>query len=219
MVFCCFAANAQVIQFSETAAEGSLNGKSFTSSGLVLTVTDTKKKVTVDANNCYFGTTETYTKYSFRLKTGGKSSADNNLKLTVPKSGTLKICVRTASSSATDRNLVLTQGGKELFNQVIQETGSYEEITFEGNENPTKIYTVVSVPVTAGDVEITYPTGSLNFYSFELEGEIPTSYDINITSDPENSYYSGGQEISIYDLVKALGLADEAALQALLGGN
>ena len=219
MVFCCFAANAQVIQFSETAAEGSLDGKSFTSSGLVLTVTDTKKKVTVDANNCYFGTTETYTKYSFRLKTGGKSSADNNLKLTVPKSGTLKICVRTASSSATDRNLVLTQGGKELFNQVIQETGSYEEVTFEGNENPTKIYTVVSVPVTAGDVEITYPTGSLNFYSFELDGEIPTSYDINITSAPENKFYSGGQEISTYDLVKALGLADEAALQALLESN
>ena len=73
MVFCCFAANAQVIQFSETAAEGSLDGKSFTSSGLVLTVTDTKKKVTVDANNCYFGTTETYTKYSFRLSPAGDS--------------------------------------------------------------------------------------------------------------------------------------------------
>ncbi len=219
MVFCCFAANAQVIQFSEEANAGALNGKSFTSSGLVLTVTDTKNKVSIDANNCYFGTTEDYTKYSFRLKTGGKSSTDNSMKLTVPKSGTLKICVRTASSSATDRNLVLTQGGKELFNQVIQETGSYEEITFEGNENPTKIYTVVSVPVTAGDVDITYPTGSLNFYSFELEGEIPTSYDINITSDPESKYYSGGQEISIYDLVKVLGLADEAALEALIKGN
>ena len=221
MVFCCFAANAQVIQFAEgdVAAAGALNGKSFTSSGLVLTVTDTKSKVSIDANNCYFGTTEAYTKYSYRLKTGGKSSADNCMKLTVPKDGTLNICVRSASSSATDRNLVLTQDGTELFNQVIQDEGSYTEITFEGNENPTKIYTVVSVPVKKGDVDITYPTGSLNFYSFELDGEIPTSYDINITSDPENSYYSGGQEISIYDLVKALGLADEAALQALLEGN
>lgn len=218
MVFCCVAANAGVIQFGEADAanSGSLNGKSFTGGGITLTITDTDGKVAIDANNCYFGTSTDYTKYSHRLKTGGKSGQKNSLVLSVPAAGTLEICVRTGSNSATNRNMTITQDGSTLFDEVIQEAGSYEEVTFEGAENATKIYKVVSVDVKPGDITIGYPTGSLNFYSFKFT---PTVFDINITSDPENSYYSGGENISADDLVDALGLADEADLQALLEGN
>ena len=231
MVFCCLVANAQVISFTadDVAAAGTLNGKTFENGDFKIEITDVDGKVAIDANNCYFGTADAYTKYSYRMKSGGKSvladdgTYKNALTITIPNDGTLNICVRTGSNSAIDRNLVLTQNNESLFDEVVQEEGSYTEVTFEGAEKATNIYKVISVPVKAGTVNATYPTGSLNFYSFELvsgsSSEAPTSYDINITSDPENSYYSGGENISPADLVSALGLADEAALQALLEGN
>ena len=45
------------------------------------------------------------------------------------------------------------------------------------------------------------------------------SYDPTITSDPENNYFSGYQSFSVADIVAGLGLADEAALEALLNGE
>lgn len=42
--------------------------------------------------------------------------------LTVPSDGTLKVYVRTGSSSATDRNVVLTQNGTELVNKILLES-------------------------------------------------------------------------------------------------
>ena len=45
------------------------------------------------------------------------------------------------------------------------------------------------------------------------------TYNAQITSDPENNYFSGSQSFPVADIVSGLGLADEAALEALLNGE
>ena len=132
----------------------------------VLTTNDTGGKMSVDANNCYFGTAEKYTKYTHRLKTGGKSTATNSLALTIPEDGKLRVCARSASGSATDRNLVLTQSGTELYNKVVQD-GDAIEVDM-GGSSLTKVYPVIEVSVKAGTVDITYPVNGINFYAFEF---------------------------------------------------
>lgn len=172
MVAMALGANAQLISWTgeQTAAAGTLNGKTF-GEGFVLTITDTDGKVAIDANTAWFGTADSQTKSAGgRLKTGGKSSSKNQMKLTVPAAGTLKVYVRTGSNSATDRNLVLTQGETELYNKVVQESDAIKVKGLDESnpENETKVYPVISVEVAAGDVMVTYPTGSLNFYGFEF---------------------------------------------------
>lgn len=174
-------ANAQKITFN--ADEGKL--ASWDIDGFKLTYVDDKGKIAVDANNCYFGTAEEYVKYEGRLKTGGKSGAANNITLTVPSAGTLKVSVRTGSNSATDRNLVLTQGDETLYDQVVQES---DAVTVTMGEKDNKVYPVIEVPVKAGDISVGYPTGSLNFYAFEfVAGGDPTTtvpQPIELTLDP-----------------------------------
>ncbi len=170
--------NAQTtISFSEVKAAGSLNGQTITSTldGFSLTVTDTKGKVSVDGNEARFGTAESNTRYEYRLKSGGKSSSANCMSIAVPSSGTLEICVRTGKNGETDRNLVLTQDGKELYNKVVQESDA-TSITIDGNES--KVYPIVSVAVDKGTIDVTYPTNSLNFYAFTFT---PTTTGISST--------------------------------------
>ena len=151
---------------SDVCSAGSA-AASYGTTDFLLTCVDTDGKHAIDANNANFGTAESYQKFTHRFKVGGKSSAKNSLKLTTTQAGTLKVYVRTGSNSATDRNLVLTQGDKELYNKVVQEA-DVVEITND-DQTTTKVYPVISVEVEAGDIEITYPTNGLNFYGFELE--------------------------------------------------
>ncbi|WP_262288601.1 hypothetical protein [Hallella absiana] len=167
LALCALTINAQTtISFSEVKAAGSLNGQTITSTldGFSLTVTDTKDKVSVDENEARFGTAESNTAYAFRLKSGGKSSSANCMSIAVPASGTLEICVRTGSKDVTDRNLVLTQDKTELYNKVVQESDATSITLDDGNES--KVYPIISVAVNQGTVEVTYPTGSMNFYAF-----------------------------------------------------
>ena len=167
LALCALTINAQTtISFSEVKAAGSLNDQTITSTldGFSLTVTDTKDKVSVDENEACFGTAESNTLYEYRLKSGGKSSSANCMSIAVPASGTLQVCARTGSSSATDRNLVLTQDGTELYNKVVQESDATSITLDDGNES--KVYPIISVAVSQGTVEVTYPTGSMNFYAF-----------------------------------------------------
>lgn len=178
LALCALTINAQTtISFSEVKAAGSLNGQTITSTldGFSLTVTDTKKKVSVDGNEARFGTAESNTLYEYRLKSGGKSSSANCMSIAVPSSGTLEICVRTGKNGETDRNLVLTQDGKELYNKVVQESDA-TSITIDGNES--KVYPIVSVAVDKGTIDVTYPTNSLNFYAFTFT---PTTTGISST--------------------------------------
>lgn len=161
--------NAQTLSFDKVIEKGSMP-TSFSVDGLVLTVVDTDGKQEVDANSQCFGTKESYKKFDYRLKTGGKSLTKNNLTLTVPADGTLKVYVRTGSSSATDRNVILKQGDTELVNKIILESEAVK-VNIKGNDGvevAKSVYPVISVAVKKGDVAITYPVNSVGFYGFEL---------------------------------------------------
>lgn len=184
-------AQAQTISFTEVVTKGNMDGKTFGSDGFVLTCTDTSTnsdgdpdpKQEIDANSQYFGTASNYTNYTHRLKTGGKSSSKNALSLTIPSAGTLKVAVRSASSSASDRNMILKQGETEIFNQVIKENAATDYETTEIEGESKKVFPIVSVGVEAGTVDITYPKGALNFYAFIFEG---TSTGIESITAVEN---------------------------------
>lgn len=191
--------NAQVLKFDQTYVKGSVPA-TFSADGLVLTVVDTDGKMAVDDNSQYFGTAESYTKFSFRLKSGGKSLTKNNLTLTVPSDGTLKVYVRTGSSSATDRNVILTQNGTELVNKILLESEavSVPMTNDKGETKDTKVFPVISVPVKQGDVAITYPVNSVNFYGFELVKTGTGISSVNAAAAKKNgkTYNMAGQEVS-----------------------
>ncbi len=157
-----------MIKFTEedVCAKGAAKSE-YANGDFKLTCVDTKaEKLEIDANNAYFGTAEDYQKFTHRLKTGGKSGSSNSLTLTIPSDGTLKVYVRTGKNGETDRNLVLTQDGTELYNKVVQEADAVQ--VDMGGEEPTNVYPVISVAVKAGEVTIGYPVNSLNFYAFEF---------------------------------------------------
>ena len=161
--------NAQTLSFDTDYTAGNVPA-TISANGLVLKVVDTGGKLVVDGNSQYFGTADSYKQFDKRLKSGGKSSSKNNLTLTLPSDGTLKVYARTGSSSATDRNVVLTQNGTELVNKILLESEAVT-VSMVGSDNvakDTKVFPVISVAVKKGDVAITYPTGSINFYGFEL---------------------------------------------------
>lgn len=191
--------NAQVLKFDQTYAKGSVPA-TFSADGLVLKVVDTDGKMAVDANSQYFGTAESYENFSYRLKSGGKSLAKNNLTLTVPSDGTLKVYVRTGSSSATDRNVVLTQNGTELVNKILLESEavSVPMTDDKGETKDTNVFPVISVPVKQGDVAITYPVNSVNFYGFELvkTGTGISSVNAAAAKKDGKTYNMAGQEVS-----------------------
>ena len=160
--------NAQTLSFDTDYTAGNVPAI-ISANGLVLKVVDTNAKLVVDPNSAYFGTADSYQKFDKRLKSGGKSSSKNNLTLTLPSDGTLKVYARTGSSSATDRNVILTQNGTELANKILLESEAVSvNMMVNGEEVAKKVYPAVSVAVKAGDVSITYPIGSINFYGFEF---------------------------------------------------
>lgn len=190
--------NAQTLKFDQTYAKGSVPA-TFSADGLVLKVVDTDGKMVVDANSQYFGTAESYENFSSRLKTGGKSLSKNNLTLTVPSDGTLKVYVRTGSASATDRNIVLTQNGTELVNKILLESEAVSvPMTVDNETKDTKVFPVISVPVKQGDVAITYPVNSVNFYGFELVKTGTGISSVNAAAAKKNgkTYNMAGQEVS-----------------------
>ena len=158
-----------------------------------LTVFDAGDKATIDANACGFGTSlDDSTKYSFRLKSGATSSSANNyMVLSFVNDGYLRIASRSASSSATDRNLVVTQDdGSVLYNQVVQEADTIVD----------KLYPYITVPVKAGNVMLTYPTGALNFYSFAFIAPITVRLDPRSCSDwSQVGIWAWTQEGNVFD--------------------
>lgn len=190
--------NAQVLTFTQKYTKGSVPA-TFSADGLELKVVDKDGKMEVDANSQYFGTAESYKNFSFRLKSGGKSLTKNNLILTVPSDGTLKVYVRTGSSSATDRNVVLTQNGTELVNKILLESEAVSvSMTVDNVTKDTKVFPVISVPVKQGDVAITYPVNSVNFYGFELVKTSTGISSVNAAAVKKNgkTYNMAGQEVS-----------------------
>ena len=171
-------ANAQKYYFADSdiqakdEANKPLNGKTY-GDGFV-TLIDEVGKMSIDANDAYFGDATAQTKFTHRLKSGAKSQTGagkhNQVNLTVSTAGTLKVYVRTGSNDATDRNVVITQGSSELFNGVVKESDAVTVAGLDESDptKETKVYPIISVEVAVGAVEITYPVGSINFYGFEV---------------------------------------------------
>ena len=130
-----------------------------------------KSGAAIDANSQYFGTAASYEQITTRWKSGGKGDANVNITITVPSKGTVYIYTRSASSSATDRALVVSQGETELYNKVIKETEAtdYETATIEGETK--KVFPVVAIPAEAGTLNVTWTTNALNFYGFKFVSE------------------------------------------------
>ncbi len=126
------------------------------------------KPGTIDGNSQYFGTADSYENIETRWKPGGKSSSTIYISVTAPSNGSLYIYVRTAKSSDTDRALVVTQNGDELFNKVIKENEATDYVTATIDDKETKIFPIVTVPVKEGAVNITWTTNGLNFYGFKF---------------------------------------------------
>ena len=191
--------NAQTLSFDTEYKAGSVPA-TFSADGLVLTVVDTDKKMAVDANSQYFGTADSYKKFDTRLKTGGKSLSKNNLTLTVPSDGTLKVYVRTGKAADTNRNVVLTQNGTELVNKILLESEAVSvPMTVDNETKDTKVFPVISVPVKQGDIAITYPVSSVNFYGFELVKTGTGISSVNAAAAAKKdgkTYNMAGQEVS-----------------------
>lgn len=154
------AANAQKITFEVGGSTSEWSNGDFK-----IVATDTDKKIQVDQNNTYFGTATEQVKYESRMKTAAKSSAKLFLTATIPADGNLLISARTGSNSATDRNIIIEQGGKVILDKILLES---EAVKVKMGDEDKLVYPVISVPVKAGEATITFPVGSVNFYAFEL---------------------------------------------------
>lgn len=179
------------IKFTEAAAADDIAEDAvYTAqdSEFALTLHDSGNKMAIDGNDCRFGTADSYTMYNFRIKSGGASSSDKNyFTLNIPEAGTLRIAPRTSSNSATDRALIVIQGGDTLYNQIVQES---QAIEVQEGENTVKVYPYVDVTVAAGEVVVRYTAG-LNFYAFafKADGEVPPT--------PEHTYtVAGGSDVA-----------------------
>lgn len=194
--------SAQMIKFEENVAAGDLNGKVFKEQGFSLTITDTGAKVFIDENSAYFGTEDSYVEFTHRLRTGGKSSSNNNMQLGIPSDGTLKLYARTGSNSATDRNVIFAQNGQEIFNKTMLETNSVTvNMDIDGTTAEKKIYQIHEISVKKGTVDVTYPTNSINFYAFEFissggqQEQEQVAATVSMTKDEISGYVNS--EISI----------------------
>lgn len=183
--------NAQSITFGDAAIAAADMPATFTNGEVKLTLTN-DGKFAVDLNNANFGTADEVVKYSSRLKTGGKSSSNRFLTLSVPSDGTVKIAARTGKNADTNRNIVLTQGGAELANKVLLES---EAINVGEGDDAKKVYPYVTASVKKGDVNITFPTNSINIYAIEFIGETAGINTTTTKTDTDATYNLSGQRV------------------------
>ena len=99
---------------------------------LVLTRVDDNDVQSITADTVYFrGSLDQYseqfrdsifvTRFTHTLHTGEPSSDVNYLKLNLQMSGTLKIYARSLNSTATDRNIKVTQNGRVISDSVVSD--------------------------------------------------------------------------------------------------
>lgn len=177
------------VSFTEAIAAGSMPA-TLGDGVFVITPTDPNNKISVDANKCYFYEKggEALTRFDYRMKTGGKSSATANfLTLTIPGDGILYIYVRTGSNSDTTRDVVVTQNDETLIDYILNEDEMKTAgVEAEGEELPVNVYKPIEVKVKKGTAVITYPVNGVNFYGFTL-----VSVDSNEEGDEEDQEPQG----------------------------
>ena len=173
------AINAEQIGWNEydvTSSSG-LDDVSFSDGEFELVIIGSRSKFVIDASNAYFGDAESQTQFTHRLKTGSPSSSGNYFVLEIPRAGKLYMYARCASSSATDRHIIMRANGIEVFNQIVKESDAIQVPGLD-ETNPeilTKVYPVHVIDVDSGTLVVTYPNGSMNFYGFCLDSQyVPT---------------------------------------------
>lgn len=132
----------------------------------------------VDDNKARFSN-DTTVQYTRRIKAKSKN---NSIRIEAPSAGTIIFGARTGSNSDTSRTLVATQNGTELYNAIVQEADTVDHVY---GETPRAYYTTnVAVPA-AGTVEVTMPTGNLNYYYIQFTAEAVEDPDPDPTPDPD----------------------------------
>ena len=120
VAFAATSLNAQVITFGDVAQANKDLPSAWTAGDVKLVLTNDGKP-TVDLNTVNFGTLESFSTFTSRLKTGGKSSSNRFLTLTMPSDGVVKIAARTGSNSDNTRTIVLTQNDNQLVEYPLAE--------------------------------------------------------------------------------------------------
>lgn len=177
------AINAQVITFGDVAVANADLPEAWTAGDVKLVLTNDGKP-TIDLSKAKFGTADENTQFVSRLKSGGKSSGKRFLTLTVPSKGTVKIAARTGKGVDKTRTIVLTQNDKELVNKVLDEAEAVE-----------KVHPYVTASVEAGDIVITFPNGSINFYAVEFIAESTGIHQLDAKSANNDTYNLAGQNV------------------------
>ena len=102
----------------------------------------------------------------------------------MPSKGTVKIAARTGKGTDNTRTIVLTQNDKELVNKVLDEAEAVE-----------KVHPYVTASVEAGDIVITFPVKSINFYAVEFVAESTDIHQVEAKSANNNTYNLAGQSV------------------------
>mgnify|MGYP001159189674 CR=1 FL=1 len=183
--------NAQVISFGDEPVANADLPEAWTAGDVRLALTNDGKPA-IDSNKAYFGTADEFTSFPTRLKTGGKSSNKRFLTLTVPSKGTVKIAARTGSNSDNTRTIVLTQNGTKLLNKKLDEA---DAIMVGEGDDAKKVYPYVTANVGAGDIDITFPENSINFYAVEFIAETAGIHQVEAKTVDNATYNLAGQRV------------------------
>ena len=150
-------------------------------------------KPSVDLNSARFGTPESFSNYTSRLKTGGKSSSSRFLTLTVPSAGIVKIAARTGSNSDNTRTIVLTQNDTQLVEYTFDEANAASGTAEDGTA--IKVYPYVTANVKAGDIVITFPVNGINIYAIEFTADATGINQLTQTNVQGATYNLAGQRV------------------------
>ncbi|MBQ6681639.1 MAG: hypothetical protein IJM78_05365 [Prevotella sp.] len=197
-----FFTEADVVAASTSAP---LNNKSFSNGGLTIKITDGEGKFAVDANNAYFGDAAAQTKYSYRLKTGGKSQTTSGkarfITLTVGGAGKVRVCARSASSSSV--RAIEVNGTSQSLNDAnaisVDMPGNVSETNPTG---ATKVYPIYEFTVAAGDNTINFADGAVNIYDITYIPDSPTaisSVTTTATAAAVKKYVENGKVVIVKD--------------------
>lgn len=210
IAFAVFSLNAKTIFNVSDLEAGDLKTTSSTTDGVISLLGTSDKAVAIEANSQYFHDEPTTltaqsegTNYTKRAKTSGISGNDYRcFTVNATTAGTLKIAVRTGSSGATDRTVIVKQGETELYNEIVQETDAVDV----GGKN---VYPYINIDVAnAGTIWIGAGVNSMYFYAVEWAPTGETS--INVIE--EN--YGNVIAVEVYAL-SGVKIASAASLDAI----
>ena len=192
VAFAATSLNAQVITFGEKAQANTELPEAWTAGDVKLVLTNDGKP-SVDLNSARFGTPESFTNYTSRLKPGGKSSSSRFLTLPVPSAGIVKIAARTGSNSDNTRTIVLTQNDTQLVEYTFDEANAASGTAEDGTA--IKVYPYVTANVKAGDIVITFPVNGINIYAIEFTADATGINQLTQTNVQGATYNLAGQRV------------------------